>query len=209
MFVLVLAAEADETRQAITFLIVCLVGIAVLLTLLTVWYWRYTSPSRRAELATAKADRPEPAAAVVIIDDDQPSGAVSAGAESLDTGPVAAGTQGSESSEPDSSESEPPGRTPLVVPSRRERIEVVERSVSGRPVQVAAAAASSGESPSAQTDTEIDPSQADATTTVRTKGPLVGAGVTKSPTSEPMAGDGLSDDDWAAVMKSAFDKLQR
>lgn len=48
MFVLVLAAEADETRQAVTLLIVCLVGIAVMLAVLTVWYWLFTSPKRRA-----------------------------------------------------------------------------------------------------------------------------------------------------------------
>ncbi len=41
-------AEPDETRQAITFLIVCLVGIALLLAVLTVWYWHFTSPKRRA-----------------------------------------------------------------------------------------------------------------------------------------------------------------
>ncbi len=49
MFVLVLAAEADETRQAVTLLIVCLVGIAIMLAALTVWYWLFTSPKRRAD----------------------------------------------------------------------------------------------------------------------------------------------------------------
>ena len=43
-----LAADTDETRQAITMLILGLVGIAVLLSLLTIWYWRFTSPKRRA-----------------------------------------------------------------------------------------------------------------------------------------------------------------
>lgn len=41
--------QPDETRQAITFLIVCLVGIAVLLGVLTIWYWQFTSPKRRAK----------------------------------------------------------------------------------------------------------------------------------------------------------------
>ena len=49
MFVLVLAAEADETRQTVSFLIACLVGIAIALALLTVWYWFYSDPKRRAE----------------------------------------------------------------------------------------------------------------------------------------------------------------
>jgi hypothetical protein len=47
VFVLVLAAEADETRQTVTLLIASLIGIAVALALLTVWYWRYTDPRRR------------------------------------------------------------------------------------------------------------------------------------------------------------------
>lgn len=47
VFVLVLAAEADETRQTVSFLIACLVGIAIALTVLTVWYWFYTDPGRR------------------------------------------------------------------------------------------------------------------------------------------------------------------
>lgn len=46
--VLAQVAEPDETRQAITFLIVCLIGIAILLAVLTVWYWQFTSPKRRA-----------------------------------------------------------------------------------------------------------------------------------------------------------------
>ena len=46
--VLAQVVEPDETRQAITFLIVCLVGIALLLSILTVWYWHFTSPKRRA-----------------------------------------------------------------------------------------------------------------------------------------------------------------
>ncbi|MEM9656133.1 MAG: hypothetical protein AAGA65_28860, partial [Actinomycetota bacterium] len=45
--------EPDETRQAITFLIVCLIGIAIMLGVLTVWYWHYTSPKRRAEMLLA------------------------------------------------------------------------------------------------------------------------------------------------------------
>lgn len=47
VFVMVLAAEADETRQDILVLIAVLVGIAVLLAALTMWYWIMTNPKRR------------------------------------------------------------------------------------------------------------------------------------------------------------------
>lgn len=39
-------AEAQQTEQVITALIVLLLVVAVLLTVLTVWYWRHTSPRR-------------------------------------------------------------------------------------------------------------------------------------------------------------------
>ena len=55
MFVLVLAAEADETRQTVTLLIISLVGIALALTVLTVWYWFYTDPSRQPEAEPSPA----------------------------------------------------------------------------------------------------------------------------------------------------------
>lgn len=58
-FGLVLAqvVEPDETRQAITLLVAGLIGIAVLLTALTVWYWYDTSPARQYE---PLAPAPEP-----------------------------------------------------------------------------------------------------------------------------------------------------
>jgi hypothetical protein len=40
----VAAAEADGTRRTMVFLISCLLGIAVLLTGLTIWYWLMTRP---------------------------------------------------------------------------------------------------------------------------------------------------------------------
>ena len=39
--------EAEQTERVITALIVLLVVVAALLTLLTIWYWRHTSPKRR------------------------------------------------------------------------------------------------------------------------------------------------------------------
>ncbi len=67
MFVTVLAAEADGTRQTVTFLIGCLVGIAGLLTLLTVWYWFHTDPKRRP------VDEVEPLAQPLLDELRQPA----------------------------------------------------------------------------------------------------------------------------------------
>lgn len=53
MFVLVLAAENDETRQTVSFLIILLVGIAAALSALTIWYWLYTDPKRRRDSSGA------------------------------------------------------------------------------------------------------------------------------------------------------------
>ncbi len=77
MFVLVLAAEADETRQAITFLILCLVGIAAVLLALTAWYWHFTSPRRRAEALLSELGHFEPGPDLA---DESPQSTVSAGA---------------------------------------------------------------------------------------------------------------------------------
>lgn len=73
MFVLVLAAENDETRQTVSFLIICLVGIAVALSALTIWYWLYTDPKRRREAAgtasrrSSLIDEPEQAVGGAIV----------------------------------------------------------------------------------------------------------------------------------------------
>ena len=52
-----LAAATDHTGRIITFVSGGLVAVAVGLTILTVWYWRFTSPSRRSRPAVA-ADGP-------------------------------------------------------------------------------------------------------------------------------------------------------
>ena len=41
-------SEAEQTERVITGLIVLLLVVAVLLTVLTIWYWIHTSPKRRA-----------------------------------------------------------------------------------------------------------------------------------------------------------------
>ncbi len=54
---MVLAAENDETRQTVSFLVACLVGIAVALAALTVWYWFHTDPKRGRQAGSASGDR--------------------------------------------------------------------------------------------------------------------------------------------------------
>jgi len=50
---MVLAAENDETRQTVSFLVACLVGIAIALAALTVWYWFHTDPKRRRQAVSS------------------------------------------------------------------------------------------------------------------------------------------------------------
>ena len=47
---LIVAQETDQTGRQITTMIVVLLVIALLLGLLTAWYWRHTDPRRRAQL---------------------------------------------------------------------------------------------------------------------------------------------------------------
>lgn len=44
---IVAVSEAQQTERALMALVWLLVVVAVLLALLTVWYWRHTSPKRR------------------------------------------------------------------------------------------------------------------------------------------------------------------
>lgn len=41
-----LVTEAQQTERAVTALIVLLLVVAGLLAVLTIWYWRHTSPKR-------------------------------------------------------------------------------------------------------------------------------------------------------------------
>jgi len=47
VFSLVLVTESEQTQRFITMLIVALLVFAGLLFLITLWYWRHTSPKRR------------------------------------------------------------------------------------------------------------------------------------------------------------------
>ncbi|MFV0526093.1 MAG: hypothetical protein ACK5RL_16525 [Acidimicrobiales bacterium] len=47
MIALLLVTEAERTTQTFTALIIALVVVAVLIGILTIWYWRHTSPKRR------------------------------------------------------------------------------------------------------------------------------------------------------------------
>ena len=44
---IVAVSEAQQTERALTALVWLLVVVAALLALLTIWYWRHTSPKRR------------------------------------------------------------------------------------------------------------------------------------------------------------------
>ncbi|MDA3041053.1 MAG: hypothetical protein O3C27_16285 [Actinomycetota bacterium] len=58
---LLLAQQAaDETGQTIRLIIMGLLAVAVLLALLTVWYWRHTDPRRRLRPVADPIVIPEP-----------------------------------------------------------------------------------------------------------------------------------------------------
>lgn len=46
MIAAALVTEAQQTERAVTALIVLLLVVAGLLAVLTIWYWRHTSPKR-------------------------------------------------------------------------------------------------------------------------------------------------------------------
>lgn len=50
---LLVAAATDQTGRTVMMLSVALVAVAIGLMVLTVWYWRFTSPRRRALVSTA------------------------------------------------------------------------------------------------------------------------------------------------------------
>lgn len=59
---IVAVTEAQQTERALTALVWLLVVVAALLALLTIWYWRHTSPKRRMRHYAAHIDqvsRPE------------------------------------------------------------------------------------------------------------------------------------------------------
>ena len=75
---ILVAAATDQTGRTITMLSAGLVAVALGLTVLTIWYWRFTSPRRRATTAASvSADRPvaeEPASVrgALAVESPQP-----------------------------------------------------------------------------------------------------------------------------------------
>jgi len=53
----VAVSEAQQTEQALTALVWLLVVVAALLALLTIWYWRHTSPKRRMRRYAAHVEQ--------------------------------------------------------------------------------------------------------------------------------------------------------
>jgi hypothetical protein len=53
----VVTTAGDDTGRTVAIVVAALVGLAVLLAVLTIWYWRHTDPRRRV------AARPAPVAA--------------------------------------------------------------------------------------------------------------------------------------------------
>ncbi len=228
MFVLVLAAEADETRQAITFLILCLVGIAVLLALLTLWYWIFTSPKRRLA-ATAKST-------LASADEVEASGSDPDRSATLSESSELLNRTLSDSDDPTDTEADSAEREP-------HRIEVPDRSPAV-PEPAAAETGSIESAPAEQAPTvpvggtrkPVERIPAAAASTVRVTKPISAAKAQSKSAAkaqsksaakaqpeaaaEPQSGaagngrpkaertqEALSDDAWAAAMKSAFDKL--
>ena len=56
MIALIAASQAEQTEQRLTILIYLLLGVAVMLTLLTIWFWRHTSPARRKRMHSRASD---------------------------------------------------------------------------------------------------------------------------------------------------------
>jgi hypothetical protein len=54
---IVAVTEAQQTQRVLTALVALLVVVALLLALLTLWYWRHTSPKRRMRRYAAHVER--------------------------------------------------------------------------------------------------------------------------------------------------------
>jgi hypothetical protein len=195
--VLVLAAEADETRQTITLLIACLVGIAALLAVLTAWFWSATSPRRRA------AEEPQPLELLEPVPDHGSEVASSAGGAA--TVPQEEGCEVDPAEPtvlPEAGEAEPveevPTGPPVPAPQTWDFVAAARRAEEGlrgvpRPERPAAPRIALG-ARSAGGDDRAD--DRDELARARMK-------------RERRQGTGLSDEAWAAVMRTAFDELDR
>ena len=198
MYVLVLAAEADETRQTITFLIACLVGIAVLLAVLTAWFWSATRPRRRA------AEEREPLELLKPVPDHGAEVASSAGGAA--TVPPGEGWEAAPAEPvgvPETGEAEPAEEVPIglavpAVPQAWDFVAAARRAEEGlhrvsRPDRPAAPRIALGARSAGGDDGADD---RDELARARMK-------------RERRQGAGLSDEAWAVVMRTAFDELDR
>jgi hypothetical protein len=189
--VLVLAAAADETRQTITILIACLVGIALSLAGLTVWYWFATSPRRRSMLeaeATAAPDPDllEPEGDTTPVKPPPPESAPVSGRESVG---------GVEEGDP---------VVPAQVGEARSAISTWDFVAAARQAEEGIPAAPR---PSGPPNPRIAvPSRSAATAGGSDEGDELARARRRR---ERQGEGGLSDEAWASVMRSAFDKLER
>lgn len=196
MHVLVLAAEADETRQTITLLIACLVGIAALLAALTAWFWSATRPRRRA------AEEPQPLELLEPGPDHGSEVGSSAGGaatppegEGWEVAP--AGTVGRpETGEVEPVEEVPTGPAVPATPQTWDFVAAARRAEEGqprvsRPERPAAPRIALGARSAGGDDPADD---RDELARARMK-------------RERRQGAGLSDEAWASVMRTAFDEL--
>ncbi len=192
VFFAVLAAETDGTRQAITSLIVGLVLVAALLAGLTVWYWFYTSPKRRARSLFEEMNRTALSAPIEaeLIDPAEFASTAAAGPVAHDEAAPVTGVV-DVAGRPASRRSDTvvgPGRGAHPVTEREAVVVAMPRFRNAGPEQIAAFQAA--------TTVELDPTYvADELAAVRRR-------------RRAIRQEMLSDDQWAAAVSSAFDEYR-
>ncbi len=213
---MVLAAENDETRQTVNLLVACLVGIAVCLAALTVWYWFHTDPKRRRQATSPNGEDTEiiEARADEVLTEDRMAGAppddeavrflvpvagrsgqraARRGTEEADDGSEAAMAQVDGADEVD--EADGSVRAPLMARQTWDFVAAAKRAEDGGrptapPPPAAPRIAVAPRSGLAVADEE----EADELAVVRRR-------------REQEAARGLSDEVWDSIRRSVFDKL--
>jgi hypothetical protein len=202
----VAAAEADGTRRTMIFLISCLLGIAVLLTGLTIWYWLMTRPDDDDESGDDDLvddlpgpdgeRRPEPETETLAT--EPPAGA-------FDFLTVPGGPQPAESEPEDLRRGEPlrPDPEPAL-------LDLADAEVSASPGTDAAAVA-----PAPPTMPSMEPApgatggtESADTSVQRAKVDLVAADAELVSETDDGSQE-LSDDGWDALRRSVLDKFHR
>ena len=246
----VVVGEVDETRRTITVLVVSLIVIAVILTALTVWYWFYTSPRRRADELMVDLDqlaRTERSATTIVMDEPlietevpDPLPSPSAHPATLPARIVSSG-RATPTVTPEPQADPLPTPAAAAVAGSVEAASTVAVPVEDQPTRTHRPARLTPDRPTPDRPTP-DRTAAIVDTVARSGGGQAGqsspprpAPVTMQGRLGPAApqpapvvrdevavararrrgdqtadtGEGLSDDDWAAVMRSAFAKLDR